>query len=356
MNLVLNLILKIILFFCFLSRRISGLINLQEICNINIESRMRLGTENITQQECLINSHDRHVCFDPSYGCYKNKYDIPGFTNKIGNYANFDIQITADISINDPESCALLCLKLPNCLSFTVSNIQYGLNQYCYPKTASFRNYVNLTGTLTFDRHAFSDVNCISGGCHSVDSQHVINSEMVKQCKQTCKSARDCNYFSMKAGICMLHKHCSKNKQAITSILCNAYYITTLLEYQYSKDELEYVNDKNSATCINLYETPLVLRYPFPGVNKDLSAIKLSIIGENFDCELTETQNMFVFVPKNPEFDVKFIGKHKTCDLTEYSTNKCSFSCDCNGRYCESVYIFTFSVSRKLSICEIDFL
>ncbi|CAD5126795.1 unnamed protein product [Dimorphilus gyrociliatus] len=330
--------------------------NLVTACEINESERIRIGDTDIHADNCSNDFRKRYACYDPSYGCFISKQQVPGFTVKTGSLGGFDISSTAssDPLAKDPRICAKYCLELPNCMSFVLSkNIHSG--RYCFLKNKLITQSTTHTNYLSYNRYAFPDSTCTIGSCTTEpNTPSVSTNPSYNTCKAACNTDSSCKYFTVGMDKCHSQSDCHRNPNVLNKLLCTK--SVPALHPPSSTCEKNIANalsDLNNSTCIESKSLPFMSRYPFPGVNKPLSPILLSVYGKNLSCSNGEFNNLLVYIPIEEQFEIKFEGKFKVCKLLFSNLETCQYSCNCNGRHCEGVYIVAFLQNSQL--CEISF-
>lgn len=327
--------------------------NETDLCKIPFNKRIRIGNENIKEMECVSNKTERFACFDSEYGCYRSTHEIPGFHLKLGDvrssdFPNFHLY---GEEYQSPKKCSEMCLKYSHCYGFTLTD-ESDRNEYCYLKTISFNKAKIKEIALTYDRYAFKDTTCSTGLC--LNSTKILNRNY-SNCRDECLKDNNCKNFDLTTKTCILGGDCQVNKMDASFISCTKNSFTTFQPIL-KNDELEKLFDKNLNSCISLEKINNILRFPYPGVDKQLAPINVTINGENLQCGLNIDEHILVYTPKFLEFDIKFENEFKLCNLIESKYEKCEYECTCDGRYCEGIYINSFSINHQNSnLCEIIF-
>ncbi|CAD5126763.1 unnamed protein product [Dimorphilus gyrociliatus] len=314
-----------------------------------------MGTKDIQQNQCITNVYERYVCYENGYGCYATKYEVPGFIKKLGNYHGFDLSpMINDPEAADPKICAKYCLETPSCIGFVVSEV-VNPTLGCFLKSTSYKIAQSLNNFLTYDRYAYSDSTCEVGSCIVTPPPTSLGNFNYQSCKSACESDPLCKHFSIGAGECFSYNTCQNDKENINKVVCSHSKSIIPKETIYDPSVIDIVNDLNNSTCVDLQFNPLAIRYPFPGVNKPLAPILLEVIGENLSCSSGQLSNVMVYIPSFPQYKVNFEGIFQICKLIFFNNQQCKYSCSCDNRFCEGLYIRAFSDKSISKICEVKF-
>lgn len=327
-------------------------------CNVPVEDRVRVGDQSIVAADCTKDFRLGLNCFDAGYGCYRSKYAVPGFTYKNGTLHNANgVLNPLDLSAQDPKICAKYCLEKVNCYGFTITADLFG-GIYCYLKSYAYFPASHPTGypmMRSFDRFAFSYSTCQQGTCSQAGTNE--GNKFFLPCKQNCESKSACTHFTRGNSLCYSNDQCELKSNVGYLVSCSVKSEKLSPLSLYPTSSTTSLTDNNNSSCIDIQQHPYVVRFPFPGVNKPLTSIRLKVIGDGLLCFNTiTTGNLLVYVPSKPQLELSFTGKFKMCELLYSESTICEFSCACNERYCEGVYIKTYSNNSAVKLCDIKFL
>lgn len=336
---------------------IYGYLDLANECNIEISKRIRIGNADISETDCVSNRLEHTACFENGYGCYRSKYHIPGFQLRHGDYSSYGLNDpdAQNIGADDIQGCANLCFRNRQCKGFLMTESIHS-NGFCFLKTV--RSKIGHSGLMGgyYQKYATSTSTCVTGGCEGVPKQ--VSDTNINSCQELC-IRENCQYFTLGPDGCALKGNCKFIENDVQWITCSAKKIKLQKSAAYDENSITSVTDKNNQTCIEIRNSPFVIRYPFPGVDKPLSSTKVKIIGSFLDCSIVSGRrqaNLFVYVPVEPVIEAKFPGSYKSCTLLTSLPSQCDFSCDCGERFCEGIYVNAYTSSSKIDICEIYLL
>lgn len=309
------------------------------------------------------------LCYENDYGCYLDKYEIPGFKKYKWNQ---------DCPLNDIDSfnvttiseCSLNCFKKSNCVAFHIA-----LNGQCYSK---FRctSYRSLQNAVIY--HRFMDIRftCFLGGLDNLGNQYYKSDSEIETVKTSSIVHRRpivISEYGTRIKVrnslnLIFHLIEFYNFQAATLKDINKEYnqVTCFPGSLINSEENESpivtsfhtVLDFNHGTCYTAKKHPFQLRYPWPTHNNNNIIFNVEITGNNLQCfdssTWTGNTGLIVYVPIAIQVTPKFTGNFLSCAVKSSISTKCVYRCSCQGEICQAFYIDFKDESEIMKVCEIS--
>lgn len=247
-------------FFYYLTFSQFGIIcfSIEELCDIDVNDRLRVGHEATTEQDCVKNELDRLLCYKNDFGCYRPKFEMPGFNVKFGDVegGNLNINLIGE-KYKDPVSCVNACLELPDCLGVSLAENPVD-DKYCFPKKVSFIENFNNSHVITFDRCAFKHTTCYLESCSN--NQLDTNSKNFSTCQQLCVQNDECTTFDKSPNDCKINGKCEMTRKYPHVMSCSKYPVKLFKSDMTTLAEIENLVDGNIGTCVPLLRIDHIYR------------------------------------------------------------------------------------------------